>query len=174
MKNYFKTQILPTPYETAERLAMDFIRYVDNMLIFRENLYIGLSGGNTFILMYEILSREFSSSMNWNKIHFFWVDERCVPETSIESNFGNAFRILFSKVNIPHQNLHYVHGSEDPVNEVVRYTGEILAYVPCIDFYPSFDLLLLGIGNDGHIASLFPGRQVYPKLQVFAQFRNIL
>ena len=158
MKNYFKTQIFSTPYETAERLAMDFIRFVENMLIFREYLYIGLSGGNTYTLMYEILSREFSTSVKWEKIHFFWVDERCVPDTSEDSNFGNAFRILFSKINIPSKNLHYIHGFEDAVNEAVRYTGEILTFVPCIDLYPGFDLLLLGIGNDGHTASLFPGQ----------------
>ncbi len=158
MKNYFKTQIFPTPYEAAERLAMDFIRFVENMLVFREYLYIGLSGGNTYIIMYEILSGEFSSSVNWEKIHFFWVDERCVPDTSEDSNFGNAFRTLFSKINIPLKNLHYVHGYEDPVNEAVRYTGEILSFVPCVDLFPCFDLLLLGIGNDGHTASIFPGQ----------------
>lgn len=158
MKTYFKTQIFPTSYELAERLAMDVIRFVENMLMFREYLYIGLSGGDTYKIMFEIFAKEFSKSVDWEKLHFFWVDERCVPETSDESNYGNAYRILFSKINIPAKNLHFIHGNENPANEVVRYTGEILAFVPCTGNYPSFDLVLLGIGDDGHTASIFPGQ----------------
>jgi len=158
MKTYFKTQIFPTPYEAAERLAMDLIRFVENLLVFRDNLYIALSGGNSYTLMFEIIAKEFSTSMNWEKLHFFWVDERCVPFTNEESNYGNAYRILFSKVPIPPQNLHFIHGSDDPVNEVVRYTGEVLTVVPCTNNYPCFDLILLGMGIDGHTASIFPGQ----------------
>jgi 6-phosphogluconolactonase len=159
LKTYFKTQVFPTPYDAAERLAMDIIRFVENMLIFRENLYIALSGGNSFTLMYEIIAREFSKSLNWEKLHFFWVDERCVPLSSNENNFGNAYSTLFSNIDIPDQNLHHIHGGDDPVSEVIRYTGEILSFVPCFNNYPCFDLILLGLGDDGHTASIFPGHQ---------------
>lgn len=149
---------MPTPYEITERLIVDLIRYTENMLHYREKLYIALSGGNTPQLMFEIIAKEYSQAFPWEKLHFFWVDERCVIGTDPESNYGNAYRILFSKVAIPFENLHPIHGGEDPLGEVVRYTGEILAHVPCIKNIPVFDLILLGMGNDGHTASIFPGQ----------------
>src|SRR4030042_4794130 len=108
--------------------------------------------------MFKIFAAEYPNAIDWNLIHFFWVDERCVPYESSENNFGNADRILFSKIDIPRENLHPVHGKEDPLNEVVRYTGEILAHVPCIKNFPVFDIIILGMGNDGHTASIFPGQ----------------
>lgn len=158
MKRYFKTQVMPSQYEITERLIMDFIRYTENMLLYREKLYIALSGGTTPQLMFEIIAKEYSQAFPWEKLHFFWVDERCVIGTDPESNYGNALRILFSKIVIPLENLHPIHGGEDPLGEVVRYTGEILAHVPCIKNIPVFDLIFLGMGNDGHTASIFPGQ----------------
>ena len=158
MKNFFKTQVLPNDYETANRLAMDIIRFTENMLHYREKLYIALSGGNTPLLMFEIIAKEYAKAFMWQKLHFFWVDERCVLESNPESNFGNAYKSLFSKISIPRENLHPIHGGDDPLNEVVRYTGEILTNVPCINNFPAFDLILLGMGNDGHTASIFPGQ----------------
>jgi 6-phosphogluconolactonase len=157
-KRFFKTLVLPNAYETANRLVMDLIRYTAHMLQYREKLYIALSGGNTPMLMFEIIDKEYSKALDWGKLHFFWVDERCVASDSTESNFGNAFKALFSKVPIPQENLHPIHGDEDPIMEVVRYTGEILSHVPCINSFPAFDLILLGMGNDGHTASIFPGQ----------------
>lgn len=158
MKTYFKTQVLPTPYDTANRLSMDFIRFTENMLHYREKLYIALSGGSTPQLMFDILAKEYPEALPWNKLHFFWVDERCVLSSDPESNYGNAYRMLFSKVDVSPENIHPVHGGDDPLTEVVRYTGEILAYVPCVNNIPVFDLILLGMGNDGHTASIFPGQ----------------
>jgi len=158
MKNFFKTQVLPNAYEAANRLAMDLIRFTDHQLHYREKLYIALSGGTTPQIMFEIIAKEYYTSLAWEKLHFFWVDERCVPIDDAENNFGNANRILFSKVVIPRENLHPIHGGDDPLNEVVRYTGEILANVPCANNFPVFDLILLGMGNDGHTASIFPGQ----------------
>ena len=128
------------------------------MLQYRERLYIALSGGNTPQLMFEIIAKEYSKAVPWKNLHFFWVDERCVLSSSSESNYGNAHRILFSNVDIPSENIHPIHGGDDPLTEVVRYTGEILAHVPCVGNLPVFDLILLGMGNDGHTASIFPGQ----------------
>ena len=158
MKTYFKTQVLPTPYEAANRLTMDFIRFTENMLKYRERLYIALSGGSTPQLMFEIIAKEYSNALPWKKLHFFWVDERCVLADDPESNYGNGCRILFSNNALPSQNIHPIHGGDDPLTEVVRYTGEILSHVPCVNSLPVFDLILLGMGNDGHTASIFPGQ----------------
>jgi 6-phosphogluconolactonase len=158
MKTYFKTQVLPTAYDTANRLAMDFIRFTENMLQYREKLYIAISGGSTPQLMFDIIAKEYPGALPWKQLHFFWVDERCVLASSAESNYGNAYRILFSNVDISAENIHPIHGGDDPLTEVVRYTGEILAHVPCVKNLPVFDLILLGMGNDGHTASIFPGQ----------------
>ncbi len=158
MKTYFKTQVLPSSYDAANRLSMDFIRFTENMLQYREKLYIALSGGSTPQLMFEILAKEYPTALVWERLHFFWVDERCVLADNPESNYGNAYRLLFSKISIPAENVHPIHGGDDPLNEVVRYTGEILANVPCSKNLPVFDIILLGMGNDGHTASIFPGQ----------------
>lgn len=158
MKSFFKTQVFQDAYTTADRLAMDFIRYAEQTLAFRERLYIALSGGSTPQTMFSIIAKEYSKSLPWEKLHFFWVDERCVPAESSESNFGNADRLLFSKISIPKENIHPILGKDDPLCEVVRYTGEILAHVPCVSKFPVFDLIILGMGNDGHTASIFPGQ----------------
>ena len=158
MNTYFKTQVLQTPHEAAARLAVDFIRFSEEMLRYRDTLYIALSGGSTPQLMFDILSKEYPTAVKWGKLHFFWVDERCVLSDSAESNYGNAHRLLFSKVRIPTVNVHAVHGGDDPLTEVVRYTGEILSHVPCSHNIPIFDLILLGMGDDGHTASIFPGQ----------------
>ena len=145
----------------ARRAAQYFVEMVDEAVDRRGRARIAISGGSTPKAAFELLSdpsQPWRGRMQWEKLEIFWVDERCIPDTSFESNFGNAYRILFSKVKIPPQNLHYARGSEDPVNEVVRYTGEILTFVPFIECYPCFDLLFLGLGNDGHTASIFPGQ----------------
>jgi 6-phosphogluconolactonase len=158
MKTYFKTQIMLNAMETSERLAMDMVRYIQHMVRYRDSLYIAISGGSTPRLLYEIVSQDFSTALDWSRVHFFWVDERCVPANDPESNYGTANSALFSKIAIPHENLHPIHGTEDPLNEIVRYTGEILSIVPCNKNFPVFDLILLGLGNDGHTASIFPGQ----------------
>jgi 6-phosphogluconolactonase len=150
---------MPAPQETAEMLAMDFIRYTEEMFRFREKLYIAVSGGSTPDLFFDLLANEFPHALAWKKLHFFWVDERCVPHNHVESNFGNANSRCFSKVKIPRENLHPVFGGDNPVVETVRYTGDILSHVPCADGFPVFDLILLGMGEDGHTASIFPGQE---------------
>jgi 6-phosphogluconolactonase len=159
MKNYFRSKVLSSPEDTAEMLAMDFIRYVTEMSRFREKFYIAISGGSTPNLLFDILATEYPNAFEWNRLHFFWVDERCVPHAHIESNFGNAFEKCFSKVKIPKENLHPIIGSDNPISETIRYTGEILSNVPCFSGFPVFDIILLGMGEDGHTASIFPGQE---------------
>lgn len=155
----FRSKILLSPEETADMLCKDFIRYTEEMFRFREKLYIAVSGGSTPTLFFELLAREYPKALKWEKLHFFWVDERCVPFNHPDSNYGNAYEKCFSKVQIPQENLHPVCGTENPISETVRYTGEILAHVPCSNGYPVFDLIMLGMGEDGHTASIFPGQE---------------
>lgn len=159
MKIYFRSKILPTALDTADMLAKDFIRFTDEMFRFREKLYIAISGGSTPNLFFDLLANEYPNALRWEKLHFFWVDERCVPHNHVESNYGNVYQRCFSKVTIPKENLHPVNGDENPIAETVRYTGEILSHVPCSNGFPVFDLVMLGMGEDGHTASIFPGQE---------------
>lgn len=149
------------PQVMAESLAEEFYRYVLNQFITRNNLFIALSGGNTPLMFFEVLS-EFNSQkknkIDWKKLHFFWGDERCVSHDDPESNFGNAQRVLFSKIDIPDKNVYPINGDSDPESECKNYAERIKKTVPSSSGTPVFDWVFLGIGNDGHTASLFPNQ----------------
>jgi 6-phosphogluconolactonase len=159
MEKFFKTQILQNPEETVKQLALDLISYIREKLSEQEHIYIALSGGNTPQLLFNILKEIKPGQPCWSRVHFFWVDERCVPASSQESNFGNADRLLFSRIDIPRKNLHPIIGDNDPLEEMVRYAGEMKSYLPLRDEIPVFDIVLLGMGDDGHTASIFPGKE---------------
>ena len=133
-------------------------------MIEREYINIAFSGGNTPKLFFEKLLNERSAFNNWNRLRFFWVDERCVPEIDIESNYGEAKRILFDNMKsetdavlIPDENIFRIKGEKDPAEEADRYSEVLMKELPAVNTFPVFDLLLLGIGDDGHTASIFPG-----------------
>ena len=116
-----------------------------------------LSGGSTPKRLYSLLgSAEYSPQVDWQRVHFFWVDERCVPKEHEESNFKTAFDTLLSKVYIPDGNIHRIKGEEDPDKGAKGYEEEVRKFFG-MSGLPIFDLVILGMGEDGHTASLFPG-----------------
>ena len=123
----------------------------------KEPFTIALSGGSTPELLFAILSENFAGSVSWKNVHIFWGDERCVPPENSESNFGMAWREFLSKIEIPALNIHRIHGEDDPEKEASSYSEEISLHTRKRDGIPSFDLVLLGLGEDGHTASIFPG-----------------
>ncbi|MEI6125832.1 MAG: 6-phosphogluconolactonase [Pseudomonadota bacterium] len=122
-----------------------------------------LSGGATPGRIYEYLAAPFFSvKMPWDKIHFFWGDERCVPWDTQESNFYLAHTALISKISIPQSNIHRMRGDISPPEySATSYEQELRAFFQSAmgreNMFPQFDLVLLGLGADGHTASLFPG-----------------
>ncbi len=122
----------------------------------RDPLAIAISGGTTPKLLFEILASRFAHSFPWQRIHIFWVDERCVPPTDPESNFGMTKAALLDKISIPRTNIHRIVGENSPENEKERYSEELRSFFSTISGIPSFDLMLLGMGEDGHTASIFP------------------
>ncbi len=95
-------------------------------------------------------------------LHFWWGDERCVPPENVESNFGAANDLLFRHIDIPAVNLHRIRGEADAEDEIHRYSDEIDKFVnKNPEGIPAFDWILLGMGDDGHTASLFPGKTEY-------------
>lgn len=117
---------------------------------------LALSGGSTPETLFSLLGNQFSSSINWDHILLFWGDERCVPPDHEESNYGQANKIFMNKINIPQENIFRIKGEDEPEIEAERYSKEILEHTKSINGLPSFDFVLLGIGNDGHTASIFP------------------
>src|SRR5690606_28257967 len=92
------------------------------------------------------------------RVHFWWGDERCVSPDSEQSNYRMASETLFRKINIPNSNIHRIHGENNPEDEALRYTEEIESNLSSKKGLPVFDLVLLGLGDDGHTASIFPGQ----------------
>lgn len=119
---------------------------------------LALSGGETAKQMFSLWVTEYVSKINWTNIRFFWVDERCVPPTDSESNYGHADRLLFKPLHIPYENIHRIHGEAEPDEEAIRYSRIVEKYVPHHGSLPYFDCIILGIGNDAHTASIFPDK----------------
>ncbi|MBI4228768.1 MAG: 6-phosphogluconolactonase, partial [Deltaproteobacteria bacterium] len=143
--------------ELAGRLASDFQRAVDDTKNEGRQIFIALSGGSTPRIFFEKLSKPpYDKGVFWSNVILFWGDERCVPPDDEESNFKLADDTFISKVNIPDQNVHRVIGENPPEIEVDRYAKEIQKYLPSKNGFPEFDWIFLGMGADGHTASLFP------------------
>jgi 6-phosphogluconolactonase len=96
--------------------------------------------------------------MRWDCIHFFWGDERCVPPNNRDSNFGNANKMLFSRIDIPDSNIYRIQGENDPEEEALRYSEILKKHIETKGGIPVFDWAILGLGEDGHTASIFPNQ----------------
>lgn len=152
-------RIFPTPQALAESLALDLFNKITCANTSVNHFTIALSGGSTPRLLFTVLGDQYASSVPWDKVHFFWVDERCVPPEDHESNFGMTNEVLFSKIKIPQENIHRIKGEDDPTKEAERYSKEIIDFTVKRDRLPFFDIMLLGLGEDGHTASVFPGNE---------------
>src|SRR5210317_114660 len=146
--------------------AAEFIAELAEARIKERNIFtLVLSGGNTPRQLYEELaSLPISKRIDWQHTHLFWGDERCVPSDNPDSNFSLAFQALISRVDVPPANIHRIPattGSAKAVaKEYEKTLREFFQYAAENDSstsFPSFDLVLLGLGADGHTASLFPG-----------------
>jgi 5-dehydro-2-deoxygluconokinase len=126
----------------------------------RGRFVLALSGGSTPRRLYEMLSKpEFADRIDWSRTHVFWGDERCVPPDHGASNYRMAREALLDRVPIPTENIHRMRGEDDPEVAARAYEAELHGFFGPADGPPerSFDEVLLGMGNDGHTASLFPG-----------------
>lgn len=117
---------------------------------------IVLSGGNSPIELFKRVNKKYADIISWERIHFWWGDERCVSPESEYSNFKSANEYLLSKIDIPRENIHRIKGENNPEDEAIRYATEIERNVIYRGENPVFDLVILGLGEDGHTASIFP------------------
>jgi 6-phosphogluconolactonase len=150
-------KIFPTPFDLAWNFAEEIMQIISESARNEKTFTIALSGGSTPKTLFTILSKRFAEKIPWQLVHIFWSDERCVPPDDAESNFGMANNKLLSKIIIPYVNIHRVRGEDDPEIEAVRYSEEISAFTRKRDGLPLFDFIILGLGEDGHTASIFPG-----------------
>ena len=158
------------PFATADDVAdaavFLFVTLAEKAIAERGEFFCSLSGGKTPLSSYRILAAPMiSSKVDWPRVHVFWGDERCVPEGHPDRNDEAALEALLRKVPIPSKNIHRVPATEPDAAE--RYESDLrgafsLPLKESSSEVPRFDLILLGLGPDGHTASLFPG---FPALE---------
>lgn len=143
--------------DLAEQLAKHIVSLITDRLKHKPVFTIALSGGGTPKLLYKLLAREpFVSQIDWGKIIVFWGDERCVPFDSEENNAKMAYDQLLSHVPIPAENINRIDTIPSPAESAEEYENTLQSYFKEAE---TLDLVLLGIGDDGHTLSIFPGEQ---------------
>ena len=119
---------------------------------------IVLSGGSTPQSLFSLLAGSpYNTQLPWEQMHCFWGDERLVPPDDPGSNYYHAARLLLDHIPVPAANIHRIKGELPPQSAVLDYTEQLRAFAANGRSWPRFDLVLLGMGSDGHTASLFPG-----------------
>lgn len=130
-----------------------FIQAANKAIADHGAFFVALSGGSTPKAIFEALAEPiYSKQVDWKNVHLFWSDERCVPPYDPSSNYRMAMDAGFSKIHIPAENIHRIQAEVDPEEAAKAYEKLIEAKIPS----HSFDLVMLGMGEDGHTASLFP------------------
>jgi 6-phosphogluconolactonase len=140
----------------ASAFAKEFVSRLQSLTKTNSKVTVALSGGSTPKVLFQILAKDYSTAVDWSKVHFFWGDERCVAPDDEQSNFGEANRLFLAPANIPDANVHRVAGESAPEQACQQYIDEITQTVRVENGIPVFDIVLLGMGADGHTASIFP------------------
>ncbi len=150
----------PNTAALVHAAAGRIVSVLEQALQTKETATLVLTGGKTPEPAYRFLGTPpLSSRIDWNRVQFFWGDERCVPPEDPKSNFGMAWNAFISKLGVPSNHIHRMIGELENVDEAASlYESAIREVMPGPEV-PSFDLVLLGMGEDGHVASLFPGTQ---------------
>jgi len=142
--------------KTKQEVALNFSRYLAILIANRETVHIALSGGSTPKIVFDELAANFQKDIDWSAVHLYWGDERCVAPTDDQSNYKMTLEHLISKISIPEENIHRIQGENTPKDEAKRYAALIDTNLPKEKGIPQFDLVILGMGDDGHTASIFP------------------
>ncbi|MCQ3938782.1 MAG: 6-phosphogluconolactonase [Chloroflexi bacterium] len=156
--------------ELSQAAAKKFIELAGQAIAERGRFLVSLSGGSTPMKLYERLANEI---IDWTRVHFFWGDERCVPVDNPGNTYGQTKKILFNKIGTT--NIHRVRSELEPESASADYAKTLSGFMEPPLAFPRFDLVLLGMGEDGHTASLFPGSPVEietPTIAVTAHYQD--
>jgi 6-phosphogluconolactonase len=171
-------KVSPTPAAVARAAAQLFTNAVVNASKSRGLARIAISGGTTPKTMFELLANSaepFAKQVPWDKLDLYWVDERCVPPDNVESNYRMTREALLSKVPLPAERIHRMEGELDPEVAAARYESTIRNTFKLEGAEtPTFDLVLLGMGDDGHTASLFPHTEALYDMSHIAIANHVL
>jgi 6-phosphogluconolactonase len=148
-----KQQIFASVSELYQAAALDFKTRASQAIAAQGQFCVALAGGSTPKGVYAALAR--LDGVPWAKIQLFWGDERCVAPDHTDSNFGMARATLLDHIVIPHENIHRIKGELGATAATLEYQSQLEVM---FDGIPVFDLIHLGLGNDGHTVSLFPGQ----------------
>ncbi|MGB5205051.1 6-phosphogluconolactonase [Eudoraea sp.] len=144
--------------ESKKQTARLFSEYFSNLIAKNTISHIALSGGSTPKEVFKELAEHFKNKIDWSKVQFYWGDERCVPPDDEKSNYKMATEYLFSKIELPLGNIQRIKGENEPLEEAKRYSDLLKKKLPNFKMQPQFDLVILGLGDDGHTASIFPNQ----------------
>ena len=158
--------------ELSQAAADLFVRQAAESIAARDRFLVALNGGSTPVRLFQLLSTGFRTNVDWGRVHVFWGDERCVPPDDPGSSYGQARETLLSHVPIPDSNIHRIQGELGPAEASKDYSLLLKGFASPPLAWPRFDLVYLGMGEDGHTASLFPGSPVDPSEPTIAVTAN--
>ena len=140
----------------VKEFSGDLIKLMNELLKYKKNITLALSGGSSPKKVFRFLASKYNKDSAWSKTAIYWVDERCVPPDDPQSNYGMAKKYLLGKLKLNEENIHRIHGEDEPLAESGRYAKDVSGTVEIKYDLPRFDIILLGVGEDGHTASIFP------------------
>jgi 6-phosphogluconolactonase len=161
--------------ELSQYAANLFVETANRSIEKRGRFLVSLSGGTTPMRLYDLLGNSFYDKLDWKRTHFFWGDERCVPVDDAGNSYGQTKKVLFDKINIPDENIHRILSELEPDSASREYARTLTVFAEPPLAWPRFDLTLLGMGDDGHTASLFPNSPMdvdSPTLVVTANYQG--
>ncbi len=161
-----QTHIFSTVTALNNALAKWIADYIDETLAKKEVFTFCLSGGNTPKALYELLAADYYTTIDWKRIHFFWGDERYVPFDDDRNNAAMATKSLLENVYVPNDNIHMMRTDLEIDRSVREYNQVLHTFFDGAS--TTFDMVLLGMGTDGHTLSLFPGEYDLENLQPWA------
>lgn len=154
-RNLGELRVFPDADAVAAAVADAFVEDAQAAISERGAFFVALAGGGTPKAAYHLLAEQpRAGTVDWQHVHVYFGDERCVPPDHPDSNYRMARDTFLSRVPIPEQNVHRMHGEADPLVAARDYAQLLVQSMGDI---PAFDLIMLGMGTDGHTASLFPG-----------------
>ncbi|SRR5579875_147605 len=156
--NQAQLVVLDDAQALCVRAAEEIVHLAGEAICTNGEFTLCLTGGTTPTAAYELMASRFQLSVDWKEVQFFWGDERCVPPDDPASNYGMAYRTMLSKLPLRPEQIHRIHGEDNPAKAASEYENELRRSFGLTDSsdLPSFNLLLLGLGENAHIASLFP------------------